>query len=55
MSLILLILCLNLIKQVKDDAELKEIEQGTMLRVLILLLEYVNDPDIEKEVNEISM
>lgn len=44
---------LSLLKQVKDDAELKEIENGTMMKILILLLQYINDPDIEEAVNDI--
>lgn len=46
---------LNLLKQTKDDAELKEIEQGTMMKVMLLLMEYINDPDIEEAVNDIPM
>lgn len=46
---------LNLLKQAKDNAELKEIEQGTMMQVLILLLEYVNDPDIKQAIDDIPM
>lgn len=46
---------LNLLKQARDNAELKEIEQGTMMQVMILLLDYINDPDIQKAVDEILM
>lgn len=46
---------LNVIEQVKADAELKEIEQGTMLKLLDLLLDYVNDADIRKAVEEVPM
>jgi len=46
---------LNQLEQVKNDAELKEIEHGTMIKVMILLLDYINDPDIEKAVNEVPM
>lgn len=44
---------LNLLKQTKEEADLKEIENGTLLKILILLLEYINDPDIEEAVNDI--
>lgn len=43
------------LEQVKNDAELKEIDQGTMMQVLILLLEYVNDLDIQRAVDDIPM
>lgn len=46
---------LNLLNQVKNDAELKEIEHGTMIQVLIYLLDYINDPDIKTAVDEIPM
>jgi len=46
---------LNLIKQIKDDTELKEIESGTMLKLMILLITYINDPDIEAAINEVPM
>lgn len=46
---------LNLLKQTKDNAELKEIEQGTMLQVMILLVDYINDPDIKAAVDDIPM
>lgn len=46
---------LNLISQVKNDAELKEIESGTILKLLDLLLDYVNDADIRKAVDEVPM
>lgn len=46
---------LHEIELVRNDAELKEIEQGTILKLLILLLEYINDSDIEKAVNEVTM
>lgn len=35
------------IEQIKNDAELKEIESGTMLKLLILLVDYINDPDVK--------
>lgn len=41
------------IKQVRDDAELKEIENGTMLKLLILLVDYINDPDIKEACDEV--
>lgn len=44
---------LNQIKLVKDDAELKEIEQGTMLKLLDLLLDYLNDKDIRDAIEEV--
>lgn len=44
---------LNLLKQIKADAELKEIENGTILKILMLLVQYINDSDIEEAVNDI--
>lgn len=44
---------LNLIEQVKTDAELKEIDGGTRLKLLDLLLDYINDPDVRKAVDEV--
>ena len=46
---------LKCLEQIKNDNELKEIEQGTMMVVIIQLLNYINDTDIENAVNEISM
>ena len=46
---------LSLLKQVKEDTELKEIDQGTVLKILSLLIDYVNDPDIEAAINDIPM
>lgn len=44
---------LSLIEQIKSDAELKEIDGGTQLKLLDLLLDYVNDADIRKAVEEV--
>lgn len=46
---------LNLLKQVKDDAELKEIDQGIMMQVMVLLIDYINDPDIREAIDDIPM
>lgn len=46
---------LNLLKQVKNDTELKEIDQGIMMQVMILLIDYINDPDIKAAVDDIPM
>ena len=46
---------LSLIDQIKSDAELKEIENGTMLKLLDLLLDYVNDKDIRDAVEAVPM
>lgn len=44
---------LNLIEQVKNDAELKEIEDGTKLKLLDLLLDYINDPDVRGAIESV--
>lgn len=41
------------LNQIKNDTELKEIEQGTMLKILILLVDYINDPQIKEAVDDI--
>lgn len=46
---------LNNIELIKQDTELKEIESGTMLKLLDLLLDYVNDKDIRDAVEEVPM
>lgn len=46
---------LHEIELIQNDAELKEIEQGTILKLMTLLLDYINDPDIEKAVNGVPM
>lgn len=46
---------LNSIELIRQDAELKEIEQGTMLKLLDLLLDYVNDKDIRDAIEGVLM
>ena len=46
---------LSSLEQVKANAELKEIENGTMLKLLDLLLDYVNDKDIRDAVEAVPM
>lgn len=46
---------LAIIEQTKNNAELKEIEQGTMMTILIALLEYIGDSDIETAVEGVPM
>lgn len=46
---------LDLLEGVKKNAELREIEQGTMTQVLILLLDYINDSDVQQAVDDIPM
>ena len=46
---------LNQIELIKMDAELKEIDGGTQLKLLDLLLEYLNDKDIREAVEEVPM
>lgn len=47
------LILLNKIKQVKEDAELKEIENGTILTLLDLLVDYVNDKHIREAIEEV--
>lgn len=44
---------INQIAQVKLNAELKEIENGTIMKLLDLLLDYVNDKDIRDAIEEV--
>lgn len=46
---------LQKIEAVRLDAELKEIENGTVFSLLDLLLEYLNDRDIKKAVEGVPM
>lgn len=46
---------LNNIEQVRLNAELKEIENGTMLKLLDLILDYVNDKDIRDAIEAVPM
>lgn len=46
---------LNEIKAVKADAELKEIEGATVIKLLDLVLDYVNDRDIRGAVEEVPL
>lgn len=46
---------LNNIELIKLDAELKEIESGTMLKLLDLLLDYVNDKDVRDAIEAVPM
>lgn len=46
---------LNNIELIRQDAELKEIEQGTMLKLLDLLLDYLNDKDIRDAMEGVPM
>lgn len=46
---------LNMIAQIKADAELKEIESGTLLKLLDLILDYINDKDIRDAIEGVPM
>lgn len=46
---------LNNIELLKQDVELKEIESGTMMKLLDLLLDYVNDKDVRDAVEGVPM
>lgn len=46
---------LSSVEQIRVNAELKEIENGTMLKLLDLLLDYVNDKDIRDAVEAVPM
>lgn len=46
---------LNLLKQAKTQSELEAFDDMRLLRVLILLVDYVNDPDIKKAIDEVIM
>lgn len=46
---------LNLLKQAKVQSELEEFDDTRFLRVLILLVDYINDSDIKKAVDEVVM
>lgn len=46
---------LKVLEEVRKDAELKEIDNAVALQTLSLLIDYINDADIQKAVNNIPM
>lgn len=46
---------LNLVAQLRNKSELDEIDDLRPLQVISLLLQYINDPDIEKAIDEVIM
>ena len=46
---------LNLLKQIRGQSEVEEIDNLRPIQVLDVLLDYINDPEVREAVDEVLM